>query len=274
MGIKKYKPTTPSQRWRNISSFEEITAKGPEKSLTKPLKRKAGRNLHGRITVRHRGGGHKRRLRLIDFRRDKENIPASVLTVEYDPIRSCRIALVQYRDGEKRYIICPLGLKVNDEIVTGPEAELKVGNTLPLRNILPGMPIHNIELVKGRGGQLARAAGQAAIIMAKEGNFAHLKLPSGEIRKVPLDCKATIGQVGNVEHEALTIGKAGKSRWLGRRPATRGVAMNPIDHPLGGGEGKSSGGRHPVSPWGKSAKGAKTRKRNKASNKYILKRRK
>lgn len=273
MGTKKYKPVTPGQRWRTISSFDEITAEKPEKSLTLPLKRKAGRNMHGRITVRHRGGGHKRRLRIIDFKREKENIPACVLSIEYDPNRASRIALVQYKDGEKRYIVCPLGLKVNDEIISGKDIELKVGNSLPLRNILAGMPIHNIEMIKGKGGQLVRSAGSAAIIMAKEGNFAHLKLPSGEVRKVPLDCKATIGQVGNVEHEALLLGKAGKSRWLGRRPATRGVAMNPVDHPLGGGEGKSSGGRHPVSPWGKSAKGGKTRKKNKASSRYILRRR-
>lgn len=255
------------------SSFEEITAKKPEKSLTRPLRKKGGRNLHGRITVRWRGGGHKRRIRIIDFKRSKIDVPARVLTIEYDPNRSSRIALVQYADGEKRYIICPLGLKENDKIIAGDNVEMKAGNTLPLRNILAGTPIHNIELTKGRGGQLVRSAGGAAIIMSKEGNFAQLKLPSGEIRKVFLDCRATIGQVGNIEYEGQTQGKAGRNRWLGRRPSVRGVAMNPVDHPLGGGEGKSSGGRHPCSPWGKSAKGLKTRKKKKASNKYILRRR-
>lgn len=274
MGIKKYKPTTPSRRGMSVSGFDEITADRPEKSLTRPLKKKAGRNLHGRITVRRRGGGHKRRLRFIDFKRQKLDIPARVLSIEYDPNRSSRIALVQYTDGEKRYIISPLGLKVNDEIISSEKAEMKIGNSLPLRNILAGTPIHNIEMSKGKGGQLVRTAGAATIIMAKEGNSAHLKLPSGEIRRISLDCRATVGQVGNFKHEALEIGKAGRNRWLGKRPHVRGVAMNPVDHPLGGGEGKSSGGRHPVSPWGKSAKGLKTRKRNKASNKYILKRRK
>ncbi len=256
-----------------VSSFEEITAKKPQKSLTSPLKKSGGRNLHGRITVRHRGGGHKRRLRKIDFKRDKINMPARVLTVEYDPNRSSRIALVQYTDGEKRYILCPLGLKVNDEIIAGSNVEAKIGNTLPLRNIIAGTPIHNIEMVRGKGAQLVRGAGAAAIIMSKEGNFAQLKLPSGEIRKLFIDCRATIGQVSNIEHGGMSIGKAGRSRWLGRRPSVRGVAMNPVDHPLGGGEGKSSGGRHPVSPWGLGAKGTKTRKKKKASSKYILKRR-
>ena len=273
MGVRKYKPVTPGRRGMSVSSFEEITAGKPEKSLTRPLRKKAGRNLHGRITVRHHGGGHKRRLRIIDFKRDKVDIPARVLSIEYDPNHSSRIALVQYTDGEKRYIISPLGLKVNDEIIAASSAEMRVGNNLPLRNILPGSPIHNIELTKGKGGQLVRTAGGAAIIMAKEGNFAHLKLPSGEIRKIPLDCRATIGQVGNIEHEGLSLGKAGRSRWLGRRPSVRGVAMNPVDHPLGGGEGKSSGGRHPVTPWGKPTKGFKTRKKKKASDKYILKKR-
>jgi len=273
MGIKKYRATSPARRWMSVSSFEEITAKKPEKSLTLPLKRKGGRNLHGRVTVRHRGGGHKRRIRIIDFKREKVDIPARVLSIEYDPNRSSRIALVQYSDGEKRYIVSPLGLKVNDEIIAAAGAEMKVGNSLPLRNILPGTPIHNIEMNEGKGGQLVRSAGGAAIIMAKEGNFAHLKLPSGEMRKVSLGCRATIGQVGNIEHEGLVFGKAGRMRWLGKRPSVRGVAMNPVDHPLGGGEGKSSGGRHPVSPWGKSAKGLKTRKKKKASSQYILRRR-
>ena len=272
MGIKKYKPITAGRRWMSVSSFEKITAKKPYKALTCPLRKKGGRNLHGRITSRHRGGGHKRRLRIIDFKRDKLNIPARVLTIEYDPNRSSRIALVKYTDGEMRYIISPLGLEVNDEIMAGNNVEMKVGNTLPLDNILAGTPIHNIEMTKGKGGQLVRSAGGAAIIMSKEGGFAQIKLPSGEIRKIPVECRATIGQVGNVEYEGLSIGKAGRSRWLGKRPSVRGVAMNPIDHPLGGGEGKASGGRHPVSPWGKPAKGAKTRKKKKASNKYILRR--
>ncbi len=271
--MRKYKPTTSGRRWMNVASFEEITAERPEKSLTSPLRKKGGRNLHGRITVRHRGGGHKRRLRAIDFKRDKIDMPARVLTVEYDPNRSSRIALVQYADGEKRYILCPLGLKVNDEVLSGVNAEPQIGNALPLRNILAGMPIHNIEMSRGKGAQLVRGAGAAAIIMSKEGDFAQLKLPSGEIRRISLDCRATIGQVGNVEHEGISVGKAGRSRWLGRRPKVRGVAMNPVDHPLGGGEGKSSGGRHPVSPWGLGAKGLKTRKKKKASNKHILKRR-
>lgn len=274
MGIKQYRPTTPSRRGMSVSTFEEITAATPEKSLTFPLRKTGGRNLHGRITVRHRGGGHRRRIRLIDFKREKADVSARVVSIEYDPNRSSRIALVQYADGEKRYIISPLGLKVNDEIISSAKAEMKLGNTLPLRNILPGTPIHNIEMIKGKGGQLVRSAGGAAIIMAKEGDFAHLRLPSGEIRKIPLDCQATVGQVGNIEHEGLSIGKAGRSRWLGLRPKVRGVAMNPVDHPMGGGEGKSSGGRHPVSPWGKPAKGGKTRKRNKLSNNYILRRRK
>ncbi len=257
----------------SASSFEEVTAKKPEKALTLALKKTGGRNQHGRITVRHRGGGSKRRLRIIDFKRDKIDIPARVLSIEYDPNRSSRIALIQYTDGERRYIVSPLGLQVNDEIIAGNNVEMKVGNTLPLRNILPGTPIHNIEMTKNKGGQLVRSAGGAAIIMSKEGKFAQVKLPSGEVRKILLECRATIGQVGNIEYEGLSLGKAGRKRWLGRRPMVRGVAMNPVDHPLGGGEGKSSGGRHPVSPWGKSAKGLKTRKKSKASDKYILKRR-
>lgn len=275
MAIKKYKPTSPGRRGMSVSSFEEITRTKPERSLTIPLRKKGGRNFHGHITTRHHGGGHKRRLRIIDFKRDKIDMPAKVLSIEYDPNRSSRIALVQYTDGEKRYILSPLGLKVSDEIIsTANDAEMKIGNTLPLRNILPGTVIHNIELKKGKGGQLVRSAGTGAVIMSKEADFALIKFPSGEIRKLPVDCCATIGQIGNIEHESLSIGKAGRSRWLGIRPTVRGVAMNPVDHPMGGGEGKSSGGRHPVSPWGKPAKGGKTRKRKKASNKYILKRRK
>lgn len=274
MAVKKFKSTTPGRRWMSISAFDEITKDTPEKSLTLPRKRTGGRNLHGRITVRHRGGGHKRRLRIIDFKRDKVDISAEVLGIEYDPNRSSRIALLQYEDGEKRYIISPLGLKVADKIMASDKADMKIGNNLPLRNILPGTPVHNIELSKGKGGQMVRSAGSAAIIMSKEGDFAQLKLPSGEIRKVSIDCKATIGQVGNIEHGGLSLGKAGKSRWLGRRPSVRGVAMNPVDHPMGGGEGKTSGGRHPCSPWGKNAKGKKTRNKKKASSKFILKRRK
>ena len=273
MAIRKYKPVTSARRRMNVSEFSEITAKRPKKSLTCPLKRTGGRNLHGRITARQRGGGHKRRWRIIDFKRDKTDMPSRVLSIEYDPNRSSWIALVQYSDGENRYIISPLGLKVNDEIRSGSNIEMSLGNNLTLRDILPGVPIHNLEMVRGKGGQLVRSAGGAAIIMSKEGDFAQVKLPSGEIRKIPLECRATIGQVGNITHEGILIGKAGRSRWLGRRPHVRGVAMNPIDHPMGGGEGKSSGGRHPVSPWGKGAKGLKTRKRKKLSDKYILKKR-
>lgn len=275
MAIKTYKPTSPGRRGMSVSSFEEITKTKPEPSLTIPLRKKGGRNLHGHITTRHHGGGHKRRLRIVDFKRDKIDVPAKVLSVEYDPNRSSRIALVQYTDGEKRYILSPLGLQVNDEIIsTANETDMKIGNNLPLRNILPGTVIHNIELKKGKGGQLVRSAGAGAVVMSKEGAFALIRFPSGEIRRMPVDCCATIGQIGNIEHNSITIGKAGRSRWLGIRPTVRGVAMNPVDHPMGGGEGKSSGGRHPVSPWGKPAKGGKTRKRRKASNKYILKRRK
>lgn len=274
MAIKKYKPTTPSRRWASVSGFEEISAKKPERRLLVALKRSSGRNVHGRITVRGRGGGHKRKLRIIDFKRNKHGISGRVVSIEYDPNRTSRIALLEYADGERRYILCPMGLKLGDEVSSGPEADLKVGNSLPLRNILPGIPIHNIELVKGKGGQIVRSAGGTAQIMAKEGNFAHVKLPSSEIRLISLDCQATIGQVGNVEWEGLSIGKAGKSRWRGRRPTSRGVAKNPHDHPLGGGEGKSSGGRHPCTPWGKPTKGYKTRKKKRASNRYIVKRRK
>ncbi|MFC1631195.1 50S ribosomal protein L2 [Candidatus Omnitrophota bacterium] len=271
---KKFKAITPGRRWMSVSDFSELSAKKPEKSLTRALRKRGGRNQQGRLTMRHRGGGHKRRLRIIDFKRDKVEISARVLSIEYDPNRSSRIALVQYQDGEKRYIISPLGLKVNDEIISGNNVEMKTGNALPLKNIYPGTPIHNIELMKGKGAQIVRSAGGAAIIMSKEGDYAQIKLPSGEIRKIALECRATIGQVGNIEREGLIIGKAGRNRWLGKRPKVRGVAMNPIDHPMGGGEGKSSGGRHPVSPWGKGAKGLKTRRKKKQSNRYILKRRK
>ena len=270
MGIKKYKPTTPSRRWTTGHDFSEITKSSPEKSLTVARTKRAGRNARGRITVRHRGGGHKRRYRVIDFKRDKKGIPARVAAIEYDPNRSARIALLHYADGEKRYILAPLGLKVNETLVSGEEAEAKVGNNLPLSRIPLGTAVHNIELTSGRGGALARSAGTSAQLMSREGRYAHIKLPSGEVRLVDVRCSATIGQVGNPEHEAVSLGKAGRSRWLRRRPRVRGVAMNPVDHPMGGGEGKSSGGRHPCSPWGKPAKGGKTRSRRKSS-KHIIK---
>lgn len=269
MGIKKYKPTTHPLRWTALPSFEEVTKKKPEKRLLKPIKKSGGRNVYGRITIRHRGGGHKRMLRVVDFKRDKYDVSAQVLGIEYDPNRSSRIALLQYADGERRYIIAPLGLKVGDEVVSSRTAEIKVGNSMPLANIPPGIPIYNIEFKRGSGGKIARSAGNSCVILAKEGDWAHVQLPSGEVRLIGLDCFATIGQVGNIEHETVSLGKAGRARWLGRRPYTRGVAKNPHDHPMGGGEGKSSGGRHPVTPWGMKAKGLKTRKR-KPSDKYIL----
>lgn len=275
MGIKQYKPTTPSLRWAAISDFSEITKSKPEKSLILPLKKTGGRNWSGQITCRFRGGGHKRRYRIIDFKRDKLDIPAKVIAIEYDPNRSARIALLQYQTGERRYILWPLGLNVNDVVISSRgEIEITPGNVMPLRNIPPGTPIHNLELFKGRGGQIVRSAGSQDVILAKEGEFAHIKLPSEEIRLIHLDCMATIGQVGNVEHDTVSIGKAGRSRWLGRLPRIRGVATNPVDHPMGGGEGKSSGGRHPCSPKGLIAKGLKTRKHKKQSDRYILKRRK
>lgn len=273
MGIKKFKPTSPGRRFVTVSTFEEITSTEPEKSLVEPLKKKAGRNNQGRMTVRHRGGGHKRKYRIIDFKRNKDGIPAKVATIEYDPNRSARIALLHYVDGEKRYILAPVGLKVGQEVVSGPDADIKVGNALPIRNIPVGTMIHNIELYPGGGGQLVRSAGAAAQLMAKEGKYAHIRLPSGEMRLVLQDCRATVGQVGNVEHENITVGKAGRSRWLGIRPTVRGVVMNPVDHPHGGGEGKSPIGRNPVTPWGKPALGRRTRKK-KPSDKFIVKRRK
>jgi len=274
MGIKQYKPRTPGLRWTALPDFKEITAKSPEKSLTEPLKKTGGRNSQGRVTSRWIGGGHKKRYRLIDFKRDKLEKEAKVLSIEYDPNRSSRIALVQYEDKEKRYILWPNGLKVGDTIISSVnEIEVNPGNTMTLRNIPPGTPIHNLELTKRSGGKLARSAGSYAQILAKEGSYAHVKLPSGEVRLINLDCMATIGQLGNIEHDAVSIGKAGRSRWMGRMPRVRGVAMNPVDHPMGGGEGKSSGGRHPCSPWGMLAKGFKTRK-TKRSDKYIVKRRK
>ena len=273
MGVRFLKPTTPGSRFASRSDFAEVTTDKPEKSLTKALRKKAGRNNTGRITVRRRGGGHKRRLRLIDFKRNKFNIPGKVATVEYDPNRSAYISLIHYLDGEKRYILSPLDLKGGDMIVSGDEVPLKIGNALKIKNIPSGMDVHNVELIPGKGGQMVRTAGAFAQIMAKDSGFVSLKLPSGEIRMVPENCMATIGQVGNRSHEQIVSGKAGRSRWLGKRPKVRGVVMNPVDHPHGGGEGKTSGGRHPVSPWGQPTKGYKTRKKNKKSNELIVKRR-
>ena len=274
MAIKKYKPTSPGRRFQTGSTFDEITAKKPEKGLLRPLKKSGGRNALGRITMRHRGGGQKRSYRVIDFRRDKDGIPAKVASIEYDPNRSARIALLHYVDGEKRYILAPLGLKVGDRILSGKGAGIRTGNALPLRDIPLGTQIHNIELSVGHGGQIVRSAGGYAQLMAKEGKYAQVKLPSGEVRMVSMDCKASIGQIGHLEHENISLGKAGRTRWRGRRPHVRGVAMNPVDHPHGGGEGKSSGGRHPVTPWGVPTKGYKTRRVKKASDKLIVKRRK
>ncbi|GAB4336905.1 MAG: 50S ribosomal protein L2 [Calditrichia bacterium] len=273
MGLKKYKPTTPGLRFRVDVTFDDITKTEPEKSLIEPLKKTGGRNNMGRVTAWQRGGGHKRYYRKIDFKRNKFDIPATVKAIEYDPNRTARIALLFYADGEKRYIIAPDGLKVGDKVMSGENAEIRTGNALPLEKIPLGMTVHNIEMVPGKGAQVARSAGSSAQLMAKEGKFALIKMPSGEIRKFRLECYATIGQVSNVEHNNLSLGKAGRARWLGRRPHVRGVAMNPIDHPMGGGEGKSSGGRHPCSPWGQLSKGLKTRKKNKKSNALIVKRR-
>ena len=277
MGILKHKPTTPSLRWTQTSDFKELTAGKPYKPLLRALKKTGGRNVYGRITVRHHGGGHKRMYRLIDFKRDRLDEQAQVLSIEYDPNRSSRIVLVEYPDRKKRYCIAPLDLKVGDRIISShkAETEIKPGNCLPLRHIPMGIAIHNVELTRGKGGQIVRSAGALATITAKEADTAHLRLPSGEIRLVNLDCRASIGQVSNIEHEALTIGKAGRKRWLGIRPTVRGLAMNPVDHPHGGGEGKSGQGNpHPVSPWGQPTKGFRTRKKNKYSNKFIVKRRK
>ena len=272
MAIRKVKPTSPGRRFQAYSSFEEITTTQPEKSLLKVIKKTGGRNAGGRITCRHRGGGHKRHYRVIDFKRDKIAIPAKVASIEYDPNRSTRIALLHYVDGEKRYILAPLNLKVNDIVESGPDADIKPGNALPLSNIPLGTQIHNIELREGKGGQIVRSAGTYAQLMAKEDRYALIRLPSGEVRMVLLNCRATVGQLGNVAHEKIELGKAGRKRWLGRRPKVRGVAMNPVDHPMGGGEGRSSGGRHPCSPWGVPTKGYKTRK-NKSSDRLIVKRR-
>jgi len=272
MGIKRFKPYTPSRRFMTVSDFSEITKTEPEKSLTVGFVRGTGRNNQGRITCRHKGGGHKRRYRIIDFKRDKIGVPAKVAAIEYDPNRSARIALLVYADGEKRYIIWPDGLKVGDTVVSGPDAEIKVGNALPLRNIPVGTIIHNIELKPGKGGQLARSAGSFAQVMGKVGDYAQIRLPSGELRLIHLDCMATVGQVGNLDHENIVIGKAGRSRWLGIRPTVRGTAMNPVDHPHGGGEGRTFG-KHPVTPWGQPTKGYKTRRSKKYSDKFIIKRR-
>ena len=274
MPVKSYRPTTPSQRYKKVSTFEEITKKHPEKSLLVTIPKKAGRNNFGRITVRRRGGGSKRLYRLIDFKRNKDDVPAKVAAIEYDPNRSARIALLHYVDGEKRYILAPDGLQVGDQIMSGEKAEIRVGNVLPLNNIPLGTTIHNLELKPGKGGQLVRGAGVSANLVAKEGDYVHIKLPSGEVRMIRRECRATIGQVGNMDHVNITLGKAGRSRWLRKRPKVRGVVMNPVDHPMGGGEGKSSGGRHPTTPWGKPTKGYKTRQKGKNSDSLIVKRRK
>jgi large subunit ribosomal protein L2 len=272
MALISRKPTSAGRRFQTATDFAEITRSEPEKSLVRTLKKSGGRNNCGRVTVRHRGGGHKRRYRLIDFKRNKLEVPAKVATIEYDPNRTTRIALLHYVDGEKRYILAPQELQVGDMVVSSPEADIKPGNALPLQNIPTGTLVHNVELKPGKGGQMARAAGSYAQLMAKEGQQAHLKLPSGEVRMVPVNCRATIGQLSNVEQENVSLGKAGRKRWQGKRPHTRGVAMNPVDHPMGGGEGKASGGRHPCTPWGVPTKGYKTRK-PKASDRYIVKHR-
>lgn len=274
MAIKKVKPTSPGRRTQTYSTFEEITRTVPEKSLLRPLPKKGGRNNYGRITCRHRGGGHKRRYRVIDFKRDKTDVPAKVFSIEYDPNRGARIALLNYVDGEKRYILAPQNLKVGDFVVSADSADIKPGNAMPLRSIPLGTLVHNIEMKLGKGGQMVRGAGTYAQVMAKEGKYTLLKLPSGELRRVLSGCKATIGQLSNAERSNISVGKAGRTRWLGRRPHVRGVVMNPVDHPHGGGEGRTSGGRHPVSPWGVPTKGYKTRSKKKDSNKYIVKRRK
>ncbi len=275
MAVKKFKPTSPGVRQMTVADFSELTKKKPEKSLLRPLISKAGRNNNGRITVRHQGAGHKRRYRLIDFKRIKDGVVATVNAIEYDPNRTSYIALLFYTDGDKRYILAPNGLKVGDQVVSGPEADIKVGNCLPLRNIPVGSVIHNIELKIGKGGQIVRSAGASAQLMAKEGKYAQVRLPSSEVRLVHLDCRATLGQVGNIEHENITIGKAGRSRWMGKRPTVRGVVMNPCDHPHGGGEGRSPIGRKsPVTPWGKPTLGYKTRKKKNPNDKFIVRRRK
>ncbi|MDZ8119624.1 50S ribosomal protein L2 [Pontiella agarivorans] len=274
MPLKAHKPYTPSRRHMVLSDFAEITKSSPERSLIKAKKQKSGRNSAGRISVRHRGGGHKRRYRVIDFKRDKFGVPAIVAGIEYDPNRSARIALLHYADGEKRYIIAPAKLEVGSTVMSGPEAEPTVGNALPLGKIPVGMAVHNIELVAGKGGQLVRSAGTSAQLMSREDDWANVKMPSGEIRMIRTTCYATVGRVGNVEHDNIVMGKAGRKRWLGIRPTVRGVAMNPVDHPMGGGEGRTSGGGHPKSPWGLLAKGKRTRDKHKQTNKYVVERRK
>jgi len=273
MPVRKYKPTSPGRRFMSVSTFDEITKSEPEKSLVEPLKKSGGRNAYGRITVRHRGGGAKRMLRDVDFRRDKFGIPARVAAIEYDPNRSARLALLYYRDGEKRYIIAPHGLKVDDVVMSGPQADILPGNALPIRNIPVGTLVHNVELQRGRGAQLCRSAGAQAQLLAKEGDRATLKLPSGEVRYVAVECMATIGQVGNLDHENVSVGKAGRVRWRGFRPTVRGTVMNPVDHPMGGGEGKGKG-NHPMTPWGKPTKGYKTRRGARPSDSMIVTRRK
>lgn len=273
MPLKKYKPTSSARRFHTVSDFSEITRDFPEKSLLSKYKKNAGRNNYGRITTRHQGGGHKRRYRIIDFKRDKRDIPARIAEIEYDPNRSARIALLSYIDGEKRYILCPVGLKKGDVVISSEKADIQPGNCIPLFNIPVGTMIHNIEMKPYSGGKLARSAGAYATLLGRDGGYAQIKMPSGEFRVVPEKCCATIGQIGNIEHENISIGKAGRSRWLGIRPSVRGVVMNPVDHPHGGGEGKTSGGRHPVTPWGVPTKGYKTRK-NKRTSKYIISRRK
>lgn len=272
MGIKTYRPYTETRRFQTGLTFDELSTQKPYRPLVEPKRRISGRNNHGEISVRHRGGGHKRHYRIIDFRRDKAGIPARVATVEYDPNRSAFISLLHYADGEKRYILYPQGLKVGDKVLSGPNADIVAGNALPLRNIPAGTVIHNIEMHLGKGGQLVRSAGGGAQLLAKESEYAQVRLPSGEVRRVHVDCMATIGQVGNLDHENISIGKAGRKRWMGIRPTVRGVAMNPVDHPLGGGEGKTSGGRHPVTPWGQPTRGYKTRS-NKQTDRFIVKRR-
>ena len=273
MAIRHYKPTSPGRRFQTVSTFEEITSSSPERSLLRSVKKSGGRNNNGRITSRHRGGGHKRRYRVVDFKRTKDAVPARVASIEYDPNRSARVALLHYLDGEKLYILAPAGIQVGETVMSGPQADIRPGNAMALSDMPLGMTIHNIELSPGRGGQLARSAGSSAQLMAREGKYAQLRLASGEMRLVLVTCRATIGQVGNADHENVSVGKAGRSRWLGRRPRVRGVAMNPVDHPHGGGEGKTSGGRHPVTPWGVPTKGYKTRQ-NKRTDKFIVRRRK
>jgi len=273
MPLKTFRPITPTLRFRSVSDFAEITSSKPVKSLTEPLRDKGGRNNQGRTTMRYRGGGHKRRYRIIDFRRDKPGVPGKVATIEYDPNRSARIALINYADGDRRYVIAPVGMQVGDSIMASEEADVRPGNSMSLKAVPLGTPVHSVELFPGRGAQVARSAGAQCQVVAKEGKYAQLRMPSGEVRKFNLKCRAVIGQVGNLDHENIQIGKAGRNRWLGRRPHVRGVAKNPVDHPMGGGEGKASGGRHPTTPWGKPTKGYKTR-RNKATSKWIVRRRK